>query len=50
MEARRRGLVPPCADDDIADPYGRDDEAFDVMARRLATTMDVLVGGQVTTR
>lgn len=50
MDARRRGLVPPRAEDDIADPYGRDDAAFDVMAERLATAMDALVGGAVITR
>lgn len=44
MEARRQGLVPPRDDDDIADPYGRDDAAFDAMARRLVPLVDLLVG------
>ena len=44
MEARRQGLVPPRDDDDVADPYGRDDAAFDAMARRLAPAVDRIVG------
>jgi protein-tyrosine phosphatase len=43
-EARRRGLVPARDDDDVADPYGRDDEAFDSMVRRLVPAVDAIVG------
>lgn len=50
MEARRRGLVPPRDDDEIADPYGRDDEAFDAMTRRLVPLVDLLVGRPVVGR
>ncbi|MEY9951413.1 low molecular weight phosphatase family protein [Leifsonia sp. EB34] len=46
VDARRRGLLPPRADDDIEDPYGRPDEAFDEMARRLVPAIDVLAGRQ----
>ena len=33
-------------DDDIDDPYGRPDEAFDQMARRLVPAIDILAGRQ----
>jgi protein-tyrosine phosphatase len=44
VDDRRRGLLPPRGDDDIADPYGRADEAFDEMARRLVPAIDILAG------
>lgn len=44
VEARRRGMVPARDDDDIADPYGRDEEAFDTMVRRLVPAVDSMVG------
>ncbi|KQR51959.1 hypothetical protein ASF88_10195 [Leifsonia sp. Leaf336] len=50
MEARRTGLVPLREDDDIDDPYGHDDQAFDDMAGRLGPAVDALVGGQVIER
>ncbi|CAM5490775.1 arsenate reductase/protein-tyrosine-phosphatase family protein [Leifsonia shinshuensis] len=50
VDARRRGLVPPRADDDIADPYGRPEEAFDEMARRLVPAIDLLAGRPVAAR
>ncbi|MGH1523873.1 low molecular weight phosphatase family protein [Leifsonia sp. L25] len=46
VDARRHGLLPPRADDDIDDPYGRPDEAFDEMARRLVPAIDILAGRQ----
>lgn len=48
VDARRHGLLPPRADDDIDDPYGRPDEAFDEMAHRLVPTIDILAGWQAT--
>ena len=44
VDARRHGLLPPRADDDIDDPYGRPDEAFDEMSRRLVPAIDILAG------
>ena len=46
VDARRHGLLPPRGDDDIDDPYGRPDEAFDVMASRLVPAIDILAGRQ----
>ncbi|WP_434316540.1 low molecular weight phosphatase family protein [Leifsonia sp. P73] len=46
VDARRHGLLPPRADDDIDDPYGKPDEAFDAMARRLVPAIDILAGRQ----
>ena len=48
VDARRHGRLPPRADDDIDDPYGRPDEAFDEMARRLVPAIDILAGQRAT--
>jgi protein-tyrosine phosphatase len=44
VDQRRRGLLRPLPEDDVADPYGKEAAAFDAMAARIVPAIDQLVG------
>lgn len=44
IERRRAGLLRPDPDDDIADPYGKADSAFEAMAARVVPVIELMAG------